>query len=42
VGPGQVLCRLTRWINRGVRCYATDDDETLSRLLEGRGLDEVL
>jgi [acyl-carrier-protein] S-malonyltransferase len=39
VGPGQVLSRLTRWINRGVTCYATDDDEVLSRLLEGRGLD---
>jgi [acyl-carrier-protein] S-malonyltransferase len=25
VGPGQMLTRLTRWINREVKAYATDD-----------------
>lgn len=37
VGPGEMLTRLTRWINRSVRAYATDDPEVLDRLLgEGR------
>jgi [acyl-carrier-protein] S-malonyltransferase len=38
VGPGQMLSRLTRWINREVKIYATDDPEVLGRIFEGKGL----
>jgi len=34
VGPGQMLTRLTRWINREVQAYATDDPAILKQLLE--------
>jgi len=38
VGPGQVLSRLTRWISRSVRVYATDDPEVLRRIWDGEDL----
>lgn len=34
VGPGQMLTRLTRWINREVKAYATDDPTILQQLFE--------
>jgi len=42
VGPNQMLSRLTRWINREVKVYSTDDPEVLGRIFEGRGLEESL
>jgi [acyl-carrier-protein] S-malonyltransferase len=35
-GPGQMLTRLTRWISRGTRAYATDDPAILEHGFEGR------
>jgi [acyl-carrier-protein] S-malonyltransferase len=42
VGPGQVLSRLIRWIDREVKVQASDDPSFLSPLLEGERRGEIV
>ncbi|MFH0871257.1 MAG: ACP S-malonyltransferase [bacterium] len=42
VGPGQMLSRLTRWIDRKVKVLATDDPVLLERIFEGGRVGETV